>query len=49
MSLYDLNLATYDIQTTFDQSYSKGFIELWGLPTTVSNILKRKVGKEKKC
>jgi argininosuccinate synthase len=49
MSLYDLNLATYEIQTTFDQSYSKGFIELWGLPTTVSNILKKKIGKEKKC
>ena len=49
MSLYDLNLATYDIQSTFDQSHSKGFIELWGLPTTMSNILKRKVGKEKKC
>jgi len=46
MSLYDLNLATYDIQTTFNQSYSQGFIELWGLPTRVSNILKKKVGKE---
>ena len=49
MSLYDLNLATYGIQTTFDQSYSKGFIELWGLPTTISNILKRKVEGERKC
>jgi argininosuccinate synthase len=49
MSLYDLNLATYEIQTTFDQSYSKGFIELWGLPTITSNILKRKAGKKKKC
>jgi len=49
VSLYDLNLATYDIQTTFDQSYSEGFIELWGLPTTISNILKRKVKGEKKC
>jgi len=48
MSLYDLNLATYDIQTTFDQSYSKGFIELWGLPTTTSNILKKKKEEEKK-
>jgi argininosuccinate synthase len=49
MSLYDLNLATYDIQTAFDQSYSKGFIELWGLPTTMSNILKKKGKGEKKC
>jgi len=45
MSLYDINLATYDIQTTFDQSYSEGFIELWGLPTRVSNILKTKIKK----
>ncbi|MFQ6080958.1 MAG: argininosuccinate synthase [Candidatus Bathyarchaeia archaeon] len=46
MSLYDLNLATYDIQTTFDQSWSSGFIELWGLPTRVSNILKAKTERE---
>jgi len=45
MSLYDINLATYDIQTTFNQSYSEGFIELWGLPTRVSNILKTKIKK----
>jgi argininosuccinate synthase len=49
MSLYDQNLATYNIKTTFDQSYSKGFIELWGLPTTTSNILKKKAEEEKKC
>ena len=42
MSLYDLNLATYNIETTFNQSYSEGFIELWGLPTKVSCQLKRK-------
>lgn len=48
MSLYDLNLATYDIRTTFDQSWSPGFIELWGLPTRVSNILKAKT-ERKKC
>jgi len=48
MSLYDLNLATYDIRTTFDQSWSPGFIELWGLPTKVSNILKVKT-ERKKC
>ena len=42
MSLYDLNLATYNIGTTFDQSLSAGFIELWGLPTRVASILKRK-------
>ncbi len=43
MSLYDLNLATYDIETKFNQSWSEGFIELWGLPTRVSNILKTKM------
>ncbi len=43
MSLYDPNLATYDIQTKFNQSWSEGFIELWGLPTRVSNILKTRM------
>jgi argininosuccinate synthase len=45
LSLYDSNLATYDIHTTFNQSYSEGFIELWGLPTKVFNILKKKTEK----
>jgi len=49
MSLYDKNLATYEVETSFDQSYAEGFIELWGLPTKVANILKKKVKKEKKC
>ncbi len=46
MSLYDKDLATYNIGTTFDQSFSAGFIELWGLPTRVANALKKKVGKK---
>ncbi len=41
MSLYDKNLANYNIKTTFNQSYSKGFIELWGLQTRMHNALKR--------
>ncbi len=41
MSLYDLKLATYKSSTTFDQTWSLGFIELWGLPTRAANILKR--------
>jgi argininosuccinate synthase len=41
MSLYDLKLATYESSTTFDQTWSTGFIELWGLPTRAANILKR--------
>ena len=40
MSLYDKNLANYNIKTTFNQSYSKGFIELWGLQTRMYNALK---------
>jgi len=41
-SLYDLSLATYDINTTFDQMAAVGFIELWGLPTTTAWALKKK-------
>jgi argininosuccinate synthase len=41
-SLYDLNLATYNIKTTFDQTAAQGFIELWGLPTKVASVLKAK-------
>ncbi|MCS7119942.1 MAG: argininosuccinate synthase [Nitrososphaerota archaeon] len=40
-SLYDINLATYDVGTTFNQASSAGFIELWGLPTRVANAIKR--------
>jgi len=46
MSLYDKDLATYNIDTTFDQSFSAGFIELWGLPTRVANALRKKAGKK---
>lgn len=47
MSLYDKNLANYNIKTTFNQSYSKGFIELWGLQTRMYNALKQ-TGKKPK-
>ncbi len=46
MSLYDKDLATYNIDTTFDQSFSAGFIELWGLPTRVANALKKKAERK---
>jgi len=46
-SLYDMDLATYNIKTTFNQSSSAGFIELWGLPTRVANALKRKTAAKK--
>jgi argininosuccinate synthase len=42
VSLYDKQLATYDIHTTFDQSNSEGFIDLWGLQTRAASSLKRK-------
>ena len=45
-SLYDKNLVNYNIKTGFNQSYSKGFIELWGLQTKMANILKQKVKKK---
>lgn len=35
-SVYDFRTATYDSSSTFDQSLSKGFVELWGLPTVVA-------------
>ncbi|MGM0381763.1 MAG: argininosuccinate synthase [bacterium] len=34
-ALYDYGLATYDEDDEFDQSLSKGFVELWGLPLKV--------------
>ena len=48
MSLYDKNLANYNIKTSFNQSYSKGFIELWGLQTRMHNALKHQAAKKKK-
>jgi argininosuccinate synthase len=46
-SLYDKNLANYNIKTSFNQSYSKGFIELWGLQTRMYNTLKKASKKPK--
>jgi len=45
MSLYDKNLANYNIKTSFNQSYSHGFIELWGLQTRMYNALKNQSKK----
>jgi len=42
-SLYDYELATYDTGDTFDQALSKGFVELWGLPSKIAAIRDRKV------
>ncbi|ATL86652.1 argininosuccinate synthase [Streptomyces malaysiensis subsp. malaysiensis] len=35
-SLYDFNLATYDTGDTFDQSLSKGFIEIFGMSSKIA-------------
>jgi argininosuccinate synthase len=37
-SLYDYELATYDTGDTFDQALSKGFVELWGLPSKIAAL-----------
>lgn len=43
-SVYDFKTATYDSSSTFDQSLSAGFVELWGLPTVVSRKVISKKG-----
>ena len=35
-SLYDFNLATYDSGDTFDQSSSRGFIEIYGMQSKLA-------------
>ncbi|MCW4001179.1 MAG: argininosuccinate synthase [Candidatus Bathyarchaeota archaeon] len=49
LSLYDKNLANYNIKTSFNQGYSKGFIELWGLQTRMYNSLRAANKKGKKA
>ena len=44
-SLYDFGLATYDTGDTFDQSKAKGFIDLWGLPSTLASARDQRVGR----
>lgn len=43
MSLYDTALATYGSTSNFDQSWSKGFIQIWAMPTMVANARKRQL------
>ena len=45
-SLYDYELATYDEADTFDHAASKGFIDLWGLPTRVWARQRKTAGHE---
>ena len=44
-SLYDFGLATYDSGDTFDQSKAKGFIDLWGLPSTMASARDARLGR----
>jgi len=38
-AIYDYNLASYNIDSKFDQKMSVGFIELWGLQTRMANAI----------
>ena len=44
-SLYDKNLADYNLQETFDQKWSEGFIQVWGMPTEKARNLRLKKGR----
>jgi argininosuccinate synthase len=46
--LYDLNLATYDTESTFNQRLSYGFIPLWGMQSKMGFLIKKKLEKDKK-
>jgi argininosuccinate synthase len=46
LSLYDYNLASFDINTHYDQGDAVGFINLWGLPSVSAWNLRRKIAEE---
>ena len=41
-TLYSHGMATYGLESTFDQRLAKGFVELWGMQTTEANKLQKK-------
>ena len=41
-SLYSHEIATYGVESTFDQRLAKGFVELWGIQSTEANKLQKK-------
>jgi len=41
-ALYDKNLATYNIEQTFNQAASPGFIEIWTLQSKLANQINKK-------
>ena len=51
LSLYDLDLSTYNKSSTFNQRSAAGFIELWGLQSRIAADLKeksREIGYQRK-
>ncbi|MBW7888763.1 MAG: argininosuccinate synthase [Bacteroidetes bacterium] len=49
-SLYDMKLATYTVEDTFDHKASEGFIKIYGLPLkTYNQVNKEKFAKVKKA
>jgi argininosuccinate synthase len=44
-SLYDFALATYDKGDRFDHASAEGFIKLWGLPTKIDAIARKKTNQ----
>jgi len=46
--IYDLNLATYDTSSSFNQRLSYGFIPLWGMQSKMGFLIKKKLEEEKK-
>ncbi len=44
-SLYDFALATYDKGDRFDHTSAEGFIKLWGLPTKIDAIARKKTSQ----
>ncbi|MFM9095569.1 MAG: argininosuccinate synthase, partial [Actinomycetes bacterium] len=41
-SLYRYDLATYDSEDTYDQSWAKGFIEIFGMTSKIAADRDRK-------
>ena len=46
--LYNLNLATYETESSFDQTLSYGFIPIWGMQSEMGFLIKKKVEENKK-
>lgn len=45
-SLYDFNLATYETGDTYDQSHSRGFIEIYGMTAKLAAARDVRFGKD---